>query len=58
MELDWDTLIPEDIRQNWIEFFKDPFYMERISFKTCLSPIEANGDPILIIFSDILQDTY
>ena len=50
--LDWDEPIPDEFRKEWIDFFRQLFQMENITFQRCIKPEEAIGDPILVLFSD------
>ena len=50
--LDWDELIPDEFRKEWIDFFRQLFQMENITFQRCIKLEEAIGDPILVLFSD------
>ena len=57
-ELDRDGPIPEENQQNWSIFFNDLKDMNQIRFTRCLKPMDAIGDPILIVFSDASKDAY
>jgi len=57
-KLDWDDPIPEEYGRDWIVFFNDLPEMEKITVKRCLTPHNAIGDPILIIFSDGSTNAY
>ena len=57
-KLDWDDPIPEENQQNWSIFFTDLRDMNQIRFARCLKPMDAIGDPILIVFSDASKDAY
>ena len=50
--LDWDEPIPDELRKEWIDFFRQLFQMEDITFQRCIKPEEAIGDLILVLFSD------
>jgi hypothetical protein len=53
----WDDPIPEKLRNEWLEFFRDLFEMEKIQFVRCMKPDGAT-DPILILFSDGSSNAY
>ena len=57
-KLDWDDPIPEENQQSWSIFFNDLIDMNQIRFTRCLKPMDAIGDPILIVFSDASADAY
>ena len=57
-KLDWDDPIPEENQQNWSIFFNDLKDMNQIRFTRCLKPMDAIGDPILVVFSDASKDAY
>ena len=57
-KLDWDDLIPEENQQNWSIFLNDLRDMNQIRFTRCFKPMDAIGEPILIVFSDASKDAY
>ena len=57
-KLDCDEPIPDRCQSEWLKFFEDLFEMEQIAFKRCLKPIDAEGSPDLIIFSDASTSAY
>ena len=57
-KLDCDDPIPTENQQNWSIFFNDLRDMNQIRFTRCLKPMDAIGDPILIVFSDASKDAY
>ena len=50
--LDWNEPLPDEFRREWIDFFRQLFQMENITFQRCIKSDEAIGDPILVLFSD------
>ena len=56
--LGWDDPIPQDNLKEWIKFFRDLFEMNDISFKRCMKPNKAVGNPSLIVFSDGSDNAY
>ena len=54
----WDDSIPESIRQEWIQFYRELFMIENTTFERCVKPTTAINDTILVIFSDGLQATF
>lgn len=57
-KLGWDDPIPENLRQDWINFFQEFFQLEKIVFSRCMKPNNAVGDPVLVIFSDGSGEAY
>ena len=57
-KLDWDDAIQDDLRNEWIRFFLDLFGMNDVTFTRCLRPEGAEGNPILVIFSDGSESAY
>ena len=57
-ELGWDNALPTEIKDEWNQFFVEVFAVENLSFKRCLRPVDAIGDPILVIFSDASEQAY
>ena len=51
-KLGWDDPLPADICQRWSNFFTALFKLQRLCLKRCLKPVEAIGQPWLIILSD------
>lgn len=56
--LDWDDPMPEVMRDEWIQFFVELFEMEKVKFPRCIKPVDAVGDPILVMFSDGSDEAY
>ena len=54
--LDWDEPIPGKFRKEWIDFFRQLFQMEDITFQRCIKPEEAIGDPVLM--EQVVQVTW
>ena len=54
----WDEAIPSQLMKEWITFFVELYEVEDIGFNRCVKPLNAVGDPILIIFSDGSGDIY
>ena len=48
----WDTPMDDQMREKWINFFREFFEVETIEFPRCIKPEGAIGDPILVVFSD------
>ena len=49
---DWDNPLSSEMKNEWFIFFQSMFELNSIKFLRCIRPINAVGDPILIIFSD------
>ena len=56
--LGWDEPIPMQNSNKWVNFFKEMFQMESISFKRCIKPANAVGNPVLVLFSDGSENAY
>lgn len=54
----WDEPMSEDIKAKWVQFFRGLFELQTLTFKRCLMPDNAEGDPVLVIFSDGSQQAY
>ena len=54
----WDNALDENLKGRWIEFFKGLFELEQLKFERCLKPINALGDPELVIFTDASELAY
>ena len=49
---DWDDMLSDDIKSEWVEFFREMFLLETMKFPRCFKTITAKGDPMLVMFSD------
>ena len=52
LKLDWDDDLGPALRQEWLQFFMSLYDVSKLTFKRCVRPEEAEGNPMLIIFSD------
>ena len=52
----WDDQIGECDRQCVVAFFEEMFALKEISFKRCVKPYHAVGNPIMITFSDASEE--
>ena len=52
MKLEWDDMIPGQLRHKWLFFFTTMFELEKLQFDRALTPPDAVGSPWLIIFGD------
>ena len=57
-KLGWDDPIPEELRSQWGQFFKEQFLMKDISFERFIKPKDAVGKPIFVLFSDGSEGAY
>ena len=57
-ELSWDTPLPEELAQRWVVYFTELFELSHLRYDRSLTPVNAVGDPILIIFSDASDIAY
>ena len=53
-----DDPMPATYRDEWIQFFREVFQMKEIAFTRCIRPMEAVGDPTLVVFSDSSADAF
>ena len=56
--LDWDDALPSQLHTRWSEFFKVLFQLEDIQYPRCVKPINAVGNPWLILLSDGSEEAY
>ena len=56
--LDWDDALPSQLHTRWSEFFKALFQLEDIQYPRCVKPINAEGNPWLILLSDGSEEAY
>ena len=57
-KLGWDDIIPEHLEKEWKEFFTDINNLNQVKFERCVKPMDAIGNPQLIIFSDASKEAY
>lgn len=50
--LDWDDEVPSEIRNKWMELFKELDALNSFKFNRCLKPMNVIEDPWLIVFCD------
>ena len=48
----WDEELPEDVKKEWIQILLKVKDAEKITFKRCIKPVNARGNPDLIICND------
>ena len=58
LQLDWDDALPPHLYKKWSQFFYQMFELENLRFPRCLRPLNAVGDPWLIILSDGSDQAY
>ena len=56
--LHWDDELPYDVKDKWIQLFKEMKELDRIGFKRCLVPPETPELPVLCVFSDASQEAF
>ena len=56
--LGWDDPVPEDIGVEWQNFMKEMDVLEKVTFRRCLKPSTAYGDPDLVVFSDGSKEAF
>jgi hypothetical protein len=58
MGQEWDQELPEGTRKNWSEFFKELEHLNTVEFPRCLTPLSANGAPMLCVFADVSRKAF
>ena len=58
LKLGWDETLPDKQYERWMQFFKQMFHLEQLSYPRCLQPPDTVGDPWLIVLSDGSDDAY
>ena len=58
LQLQWDEVLPDDMQEKWIEFFKQVLEASQHKYPRCLRPENAVGDPSLILLSDGSEAAY
>ena len=54
-KVDWDDHVPDSIQVEWLEVFQSFLWLNEISFKRCVKPIDCVGDPVMITFCDVSE---
>ena len=56
---DWDEIMPEKMKKEWLSFFLELYHVESLYFPRCVKPIDVTEElPWLIVFSDGSQIAY
>ena len=50
--LGWDDALPQHLYEKWKNFFEVLFQLEDIQYPRCIKPVNAVGNPWLILLSD------
>jgi len=58
VNLDWDDEIPVDMYNKWVKFFNEMSQLSKVVIDRCVKPLYAQGNPILICFSDASKEAY
>ncbi|XP_038055192.1 uncharacterized protein LOC119727399 [Patiria miniata] len=60
LKLDWDEAMPNEMRMEWLTFFKELRDITTISFCRCIKPdnAEPTVKPILVVFSDASEQAF
>ena len=48
----WDEELPDDVKREWIQILRKVKDAEKVTFKRCIKPVNARGNPDLIICND------
>ena len=51
-KLAWDEELPDDVKKEWIKILQKVKDAEKVTFKRCIKPVNARGNPDLIISND------
>ena len=57
-ELHWDDPLPDELQRQWVKYFIDLYNANELSYPRALRPENAEGNPILILFSDASDLAY
>ncbi|XP_057308007.1 uncharacterized protein LOC130645899 [Hydractinia symbiolongicarpus] len=57
-QISWDDPLPENLADEWREFFQVLPELQRISYPRAIKPEKAVGEPALVIFSDASGTAY
>ena len=58
LKIDWDDVLPTEIRNECIMFFREMLQIPSMKFKRCVKPEGAIGNPLLIILSDASEEAF
>ena len=58
VELGWDDAVPEDVYNQWCKLFSDLRSIHEIEFKRCLKPVNAIGNPVMVVFCDASENAF
>ena len=56
LNLGWDDSLPDDIKRKWVDILTRIKQAEGITFKRCIKPADAVGNPSLFVCSDGSED--
>ena len=53
---DWDEIMPEKMKKEWLSFFLELYYVESLHFPRCVKPIDATEElPLLTVFLMVVK---
>ena len=58
MGCDWDQALSPEICQKWIELFEELEELNEVTFRRCLTPVNAVGSAMLCMFSDASRQAF
>jgi hypothetical protein len=58
LKLGWDDPIPSSMLTSWRDFFQEMSELSTLKYDRCLKPMEAVGQPILVLLSDASDHAY
>ena len=50
--LGWDDEVPVEVKRKWMNLFEGMMALNNVHFPRCLTPHDAIGSPILVVFCD------
>ncbi|XP_070546942.1 uncharacterized protein [Ptychodera flava] len=56
--IDFDQELSQPMQHQWMKLFQEMSELNNVSFSRCLTPADANWDPILCIFSDASEEVF
>ena len=57
-DLSWDDVLPEHLSLEWNQIFQELFEMKDVKIRRCVRPLDVEGNPMLIIFSDASEEAF
>ena len=58
LKLEWDQPLSDQLRNEWVDFFRQVLYVAELQYPRCLRPPNPVGNPSLVILSDGSDSAY